>query len=192
MTCTAHTGNANLLFKAQHIAWRLTAARSEQTHGFLACQIPSRQTDAADVNGYHIHGIKNKTDQPHIHKHGDVTGKMQRKYTSEKKNQREGVGQRINKIIKKLSLLNISRAGGSHKGNQLLIEILNISSVSHKQTVHACAFLCMLGSWDDLSCLFVVAAVWTETSKTQCVSLCWLSIINATLNTYMLWATVRQ
>lgn len=109
------------------------------------------------MKGYQKHGIKNKTDQPHIHKHGDVTGKMQRKYTSEKKNQREGVGQKKKKIIKKLSLLNISRAGGSHKGNQLLIEILNISSVSHKQTVHACVFLSMLGSFETTS---VVCLLW--------------------------------
>lgn len=90
------------------------------------------------MKGYQKHSIKNKTEEPQIHKHSDVTGKMQRKYTYVKKNQRERVGQRIKKIIKKLSLLNISRVGGSHKGNQLLIEILNISSVSQSQADVAC------------------------------------------------------
>lgn len=135
-------------------------------------------TTATDVKGYQKHSIKNKTEQPHIHKHGDVTGKMQRKYTLEKKNQRERVGQRIKKIIKKLSLLNISRVGGSHKGNQLLIEILNISSVSHKQTVHACVFLSMLGSSETTS---VVCLLWLLFEQKRVKQDAWLSIINASL-----------
>lgn len=88
------------------------------------------------------------------------------------------MGQRIKKIIKKLSLLNISREGGSHKGNQLLIEILNISSVSHKQTVHACVFLSMLGSFETTSVVCLLRLLFEQKRVKHDA---WLSIIKTSL-----------